>query len=145
MDPLQLPRFLVVEVHNFGGFFGGDTVTLSATPLPGGAPGEDLTTAAPDDEVEPVTLVIDEKALRNMRERHKLAPGMVFALALDGERVDEAWLLAAASHEELRAALGPLEVAGPLEGPLTVSRRCPRCGRWALVELFGPGCPACGS
>lgn len=132
MNPLQLPRYIVTEVHNYGGFFGGDTVTLSAQPA--GAAGDEL------------TLVIDEKALENVSERHKIVPGMVLALKMDGERVDHAWVLSAAQHEELRAALGPVTIAGPLDKPVVLSKRCPSCERWTAREYLGAGqCPACGA
>ena len=58
-------RIWVTEVHNFGGFFGGDTVTLSATPWPDG-----------DEE----TLTIDERALANVRERHLIGAEMLLEL-----------------------------------------------------------------
>lgn len=114
-------RFEVLEVHNFGGFFGGDTVTLDAAPLD-----------APDDLTP---LVIDERALENIPDRHKVAPGMVFALTMDGDRVDHAVLLAAPSHAELRAALGDPVIDGPLAEPLVLSARCPRCERWVVGDL----------
>src|SRR5437773_12578042 len=67
-------QYLVQEVHNFGGFFGGDTVTLTATQQ-----------GTPDDER---TLTIDERAFTNVRDRHTIAAGMLLALKLTGERVD---------------------------------------------------------
>lgn len=123
-------RLLITEVHNYGGFFGGDTVTLDAAPV-----------SDPDDWR---TLVIDARALDNVPERHRLLAGMVLDLEMDGERVDRARLLAAPTHEELRGALGPAAVEGPLSEPLLLSGRCPRCERWVLAELLGAdGCAIC--
>src|SRR3712207_3529737 len=70
----------VTEVHNFGGFFGGDTVTLSAVPWPTG---------------EEATLTIDEKALANITARHTLGAEMLLQLDFAGERIDRAHLVAA--------------------------------------------------
>src|SRR5258705_6209690 len=93
--------YLVHEVHNFGGFFGGDTITL---------------TAARRDTQAEQTLTIDERAFTNVRDRHTIAAGMLLALTLSGERVDRAELLGAASQVELRAALGAPQVARTLAG-----------------------------
>ncbi|NJM05965.1 hypothetical protein HC891_06845 [Candidatus Gracilibacteria bacterium] len=57
--------FLVTEVHNFGGFFGGDTVTLSGRRW-----------GAADAAEE--TLTIDAAALVNVPQRHHVAADMVF-------------------------------------------------------------------
>lgn len=122
--------YLVREVHNFGGFFGGDTVTLTATPA-----------GAPDDEQ---TLTIDERAFCNLRDRHTVMAGMLLALAFAGERVERAELLGAATREELRAALGPAEPRGPLEAPLVLSYHCARCGVWVAGSPAGRACRLCG-
>ena len=92
----EATRFLVQEVHNFGGFFGGDTVTLTATPFGGaGVPGG-----------EEQTITIDQQALTNVRDRHSISAGMLLELSRTGDRVDRAELLGAATHAQLRAALG---------------------------------------
>src|SRR5918992_1201605 len=75
----QQTLYLVSEVHNFGGFFGGDTVTLTATPR-----------GVPDDER---TITIDQRALANFRDRHTISAGMLLALAFTADRVDRAELL----------------------------------------------------
>jgi hypothetical protein len=122
--------YLVREVHNFGGFFGGDTVTLTAT-VQGG----------PDEER---TLTIDERALANVRDRHTIAAGMLLAVKLTGERVDRAELLGAATRAELRAALGAAQVDGPLEGPRILSYRCAACGLWVAGAPEDGRCRLCG-
>jgi len=122
--------YLVQEVHNFGGFFGGDTVTL--------------TVVQRDTQAER-TLTIDERAFTNVRDRHTIAAGMLLALALSGERVDRAELLGAASQAELRAALGMPQLAGPLAGPQILSYRCEECGLWVAGVPEAGQCRVCGA
>jgi hypothetical protein len=123
-------RFLVSEVHNFGGFFGGDTVTLS---------GADWRVAGAPEE----TLTIDAAALANVADRHMIAAGMLLGLAMAGERVERAVLLGAAGHAELRRALGTPQLPARLAGPLTLSHRCGHCALWVETTEAG-GCPLCG-
>lgn len=128
----HMERYQVTEVHNYGGFFGGDTITLDAAPL--------------DDPEAVRTLVIDAPALANVPDRHMISAGMVFELELDGERVDLARLLAASEQAELREALGPPTIAGPLDQPLLLSARCPSCGLWVQGELWAqPQCGLCAA
>lgn len=130
IDTPSTPIYHVREVHNFGGFFGGDTVTLTATPA-----------GAPDDEQ---TLTIDERAFSNVRDRYTVMAGMLLALTFAGDRVDRAELLAAATREELRAALGPAAFDGPLNGPLVLSYRCDSCGLWVAGAPTNGACRLCG-
>jgi hypothetical protein len=123
--------YLVREVHNFGGFFGGDTVTLSAVAYG----------SASDEEH---TLTIDERALANVRDRHTIAAGMLLAVKLSGERVDRAELLGAATRAELRAALGAAQIDGPLNGPQILSYRCAACGLWVAGAPEDGRCRLCG-
>ncbi|MCU0495418.1 MAG: hypothetical protein MUD01_27835 [Chloroflexaceae bacterium] len=123
-------QFLVSEVHNFGGFFGGDTVTLS---------GQRWREAGAEEE----TLTIDQAALTNIGERHNVSAGMLFVLELAGERVDKATLLAASDHGSLRRALGPALPPAPLPGPTVLSYHCTHCGLWvagAPDEADGGAC-----
>jgi hypothetical protein len=124
-------RIMVQEVHNFGGFFGGDTVTLTATPA--GAPGPEL------------ALTIDQQALANVRDRHTISAGMLLDLTMAGERVDRAELLGAANHAELRAALGVAVPAGPLDAPQILSYRCDSCGLWVAGAPIDGACRLCGA
>jgi hypothetical protein len=122
---------LITELHNFGGFFGGDTVTLSGRPW--------RAAEAPEQ-----TLTIDEAALANVADRHTLAPGMLIELAFAGERVERAALLGAASHGELRRALGdPPLPAGPLAAPLALAHRCAACELWVPTAPDPERCPIC--
>ncbi len=134
MNAEETSRWRVLEVHNFGGFFGGDTVTLTA--------------ARCDDGVEE-TITIDEKALRNMNERHAVAPDMVFDLLMAGERVDRAELLGASEWAVLQAALAleaPPELA---DGPSIRAYRCDACALWVVgtpdVGAQGARCALCAS
>ena len=124
-------RYLVREVHNYGGFFGGDTVTLTA-----------VRPAAPDVEE---TLTIDQQALANVADRHTIAAGMLLELTLSGARVDRAELLGAATQAELRAALGTPTIAGPLDGPLILSYRCDACDLWVAGAPGEGRCRLCAT
>jgi hypothetical protein len=124
-------RYLVQEVHNFGGFFGGDTVTLTATPY--GGPGDES------------TITIDQGTLANVRDRHTIAAGMLLELTMAGERVDRAVLLGAASQIELRAALGPAALPERLDGPQVLSYACPGCGLWVAGTPIESACAICGA
>jgi hypothetical protein len=122
----------VTEVHNFGGFFGGDTVTLSAEPWPAG---------------EEITLTIDEKALENLSARHLVAPHMLFQFDFAGERIDRARLLAARVREELNQAIGDAPSTDILDQPRIRAYRCESCQLWVLGqpkgELEQPICGIC--
>lgn len=109
----------VTEVHNFGGFFGGDTVTLSATPWPEG---------------EEETLTIDEKALDNITNRHTVAPEMLLQLVCSGERIDNAKLLAAREIDTLHQALGDAPVAPKLDAPQIRAYHCTSCNLWVVGQ-----------
>ena len=125
-------RFLVQEVHNFGGFFGGDTVTLTATPFD-------------DPAGQEQTITIDQQALSNVADRHQISAGMLLALERTGDRVDRAELLGAATHAELRAALGAPTPQGALAGPLILSYYCATCRRWVAGAPAQGLCRICGS
>src|SRR5215208_3211866 len=131
----DVSRFMVQEVHNFGGFFGGDTLTLTATPF-----GSDAVPAG-----EEQTITIDQQALANVRDRHTISVGMLLELARTGERVDRAELLGAATHAQLRAALGPPAATGPLAEPLILSYACRTCNLWVAGSPEQGRCLLCGS
>jgi hypothetical protein len=131
----EATRFLVQEVHNFGGFFGGDTVTLTATAF-GGA-------GLPASEEQ--TITIDQQALTNVRDRHSIGAGMLLELSCTGDRVDRAELLGAATHAQLRAALGPPAVPSPLAEPLILSYACHTCKLWVAGAPEQHRCRICGT
>jgi rubrerythrin len=126
-------HFHITELHNFGGFFGGDTVTLSGAPW-GAA------------EAEEQTLTIDQAALTNVADRHTLSVGMVLDLVFAGERVETATLLGARDPDQLRAALGPPSLPETLDAPLVLSFACAACGLWVSNgSATPPNCPVCGA
>jgi hypothetical protein len=131
----EATRFLVQEVHNFGGFFGGDTVTLTATPF------GDAAMSAGEEQ----TITIDQQALANVRDRHSIGAGMLLELSRTGERVDRAELLGAATHAQLRAALGAPPATGPLAEPLILSYACHTCNLWVAGAPEHGRCLLCGS
>lgn len=122
--------FEVSEVHNYGGFFGGDTVTL------------DVMAIADHNDWRP--LVIDAKALENIPERHNLLAGMVLTLEFSGERVDRAMLIAARDYDELRTALGVNQLPTSGAEPIKLSGCCEQCQRWLPAQhLHAQGCVVC--
>ncbi len=126
-------RWTVSEVHNFGGFFGGDTVTLTASSW--------------DDQAEE-TITIDERALVDIADRHKVAPAMVFDLLMAGERVERAQLVGAREWPILASALELHASPAPLLAPLVRAYHCERCELWVLGEPLpretGHCCRLCG-
>jgi hypothetical protein len=125
-------RLLITELHNFGGFFGGDTVTLS------GAEWRAEAAAEP-------TLTIDQAALANVADRHTLAVGMLLELQFAGERVERAVLLGARSHNELRRALGEPALPAQLDTPLALSHHCASCELWVTTAHEPERCPICAA
>ncbi|PDW00216.1 hypothetical protein [Candidatus Chloroploca asiatica] len=109
--------FLVTEVHNFGGFFGGDTVSLSGK-------------AWRDPEAAEQTLTIDEAALVNLTDRHLVAAGMLLELTFAGARVEAAVVRGASEHATLRRALGEPELPPTLSELVLLSCRCAACKLW---------------
>src|SRR5436190_12875465 len=80
--------YIVVDVLNFGGFFGGETVTLDAAPL-----------ATPD---KIVGFIIPEHLFDNLTQRHLIAAGMALGLVVDGGEVRAATVLGAPTREQLK-------------------------------------------
>ena len=83
--------FRVREVLNYGGFFAGDTVTVTAHAV-----------ATPDVEV---TLTIDQGALTNLDDRFQIVAGMALEVQLEGEHVVSATLAAVPERAALRTAV----------------------------------------
>lgn len=133
MSSENMQLFMVQEVQNYGGFFGGETLTLIARAA-----------AIPDAEEQ--TFTIDEQALVNVRERYAIVAGMVLDLTFaPGGRVERAALIAAATRMELREALGTALLPEHLAAPLVISYRCTCCGLWVAGEQSHKTCPVCGN
>lgn len=108
--------YIVVDVLNFGGFFGGETVTLDASPMSN----RDKITG----------FIIPEHLFDNLTQRHLITAGMALGLVVDGGEVRAATVYGAPTREQLRAIVkqpAP-EEAGP--GPRALSYRCPNCDLW---------------
>jgi rubrerythrin len=123
-------RLRISEIHNFGGFFGGDTVSLSGA-------------AWREPDAPEQTLTIDAAALANVPERHRLAAGMLLELTFAGERVERATLLGAPSCAALRAALGEPELPASLDAPHILAHRCAHCALWVATAQNPARCPVC--
>ncbi len=117
-----MQHIFVTEVHNYGGFFGGDTVTLAAVPWPEG---------------EETTFTIDEKALQNVSDRYLIAAEMVLQIELAGERVDRAWLLGARDWDMLKPTLGDTAPTTMLDEPQIRAYYCGACDLWILGQPAG--------
>jgi len=125
-------RLLITELHNFGGFFGGDTVTLSGRPWR-------------QEGADERTLTIDEGALANVADRHTLTPGMLLELAFAGERVERATLLGAPGYVELRRAIGEAPLPDTLVAPRILSHACAACQLWVITMPDPASCPICAT
>ena len=115
--------YVVDEVLNYGGFFGGTTVTLYAHP--------------PDQPDADRQFIISEHNFENLRDndRFKVLEGQVLGLLLDGDEVRAARIVAAPTREGLRAATAPpLPPTGAELGPRALAYHCPHCGLWIAGE-----------
>jgi len=123
-----MPIFRVDDVLNYGGFFGGDTVTLTTHPL-----------NEPSNEQ---TLTIDQGALTNVGgDRYKIVGGMALVLQFEGERVASAAVLAAKERETLRNAVVEAQAQGlPLQAPRLFAYHCQQCDLWILGEPHDGKC-----
>lgn len=128
--------YLVVDVLNFGGFFGGETVTLDASPQ-----------ANPD---KVVSFIIPEHVFDNLTIRHLIASGMVLGLVVDNGEVRAARVLGAPMREQLKEIVKPpiAGEAGP--SPRALSYRCTHCNLWITGtperrEDGGYYCLICGT
>ena len=108
--------YIVTDVLNFGGFFGGETVTLDAAPM-----------SAPD---KVSGFIIPEHVFDNLTQRHLIAPGMALGLVVDNGEVRAARVLGAPTREQLKDVVKPPEHTGAGPGPRALSYKCARCNLW---------------
>src|SRR5436309_7562692 len=80
--------YVVTDVLNFGGFFGGETVTLDAAPM-----------SAPD---KVSGFIIPEHVFDNLTQRHLIASGMALELVVDNGQVRAPRGLGAPTREQLK-------------------------------------------
>jgi hypothetical protein len=117
--------YRVHDVLNYGGFFAGDTVTLTAQAV-GAAEREQ-------------TITIDQGALTNVGgDRYKIVGGMALDLQFEGERVGAAALVAAPERATLRNAVTVKDER--LHGPRLFSYYCKQCNLWILGEPHDGRC-----
>lgn len=113
----QYATYVVTDVLNFGGFFGGETVTLDAYPM-----------SAPDTFV---SFIIPEHLFDNLTQRHLIAPGMALGLIVDNGEVRAARVLGAPTREQLKEIVKqPAADAASASGPRALSYRCQHCNLW---------------
>src|SRR5437868_1395264 len=93
--------YKIHEVLNYGGFFAGDTVTITAHEA-----------GKPDDEV---TLTIDQGALTNLDDRYQVLAGMALDVQGEGGHIVAATLVATPERVALRSIVKPKQAA--LAGP----------------------------
>ena len=135
--PVPFPVYLVREVHNYGGFFGGDTVSLTASPQD-----------APDTALD---LTIADNVFDNLSDRHAVVAGLVLALDLDGDEVRRAVVVGAQDRQALKKALRPAPPPpAPADGGLVraLAYHCGHCELWIAGAPDGSGpytCRVCGS
>lgn len=111
--------YRVQDVLNYGGFFAGDTVTLTAH--------------AVNQPATEQTMTIDQGALTNVGgDRYKIVGGMALDLRFEGERVASATVVGAKERETLRKAIPPS--TDPLDAPRMFAYRCAQCDLWILGE-----------
>lgn len=111
--------FRVTEVLNYGGFFAGDTITLTAKEA-----------GKPDEER---TFTIDQGVLTNVGgDRYKVLAGMALDLQTEGEHVSVASVVGAKDRAALRGAV--VLPPQPLNGPRMFSYYCKQCDLWILGE-----------
>lgn len=112
----EFKTYIVTDVLNFGGFFGGETVTLDAVPK-----------AAPD---RIASFIIPEHVFENLTVRHLIASGMALGLVVDNGEVRAARVLGAPTREQLKEIVKPPSPneAGP--GPRALMYRCATCDLW---------------
>jgi len=115
----------VREVTSYGGFFGGDSITLIATPL---------------DDGDGRTLTIEQDDLAV--DRHRIVGGMVLDARLEGDHIARATIAAAPERAQLRDMLPP--EAGPLDGPRAFSHYCKACALWIRGEPLNGTCRLLG-
>jgi hypothetical protein len=115
--------YVIDEVLNYGGFFGGNTVTIYAH--------------TPDHAREDRKFIIAEQNFENLKDgdRFKVLEGLVLGLVLDGDEVRAARVAAAPTREGLRAATAPPRPAPGHElEARSLAYHCPDCNLWVAGQ-----------
>jgi len=112
----EFVTYVVTDVLNFGGFFGGETVTLDAAPM-----------STPD---KISGFIIPEHVFENLTMRHLIAAGMALGLVVDNGEVRAARVLGAPTREQLKEIVKPPAPSEAGPGPRALSYKCANCGLW---------------
>ena len=108
--------YIVADVLNFGGFFGGETVTLDAS----------LRSNA--DKL--ASFIIPEHVFDNLTQRHLIAPGIALGLVVDNGEVSAARVLGAPTREQLKEIVKSPAPSDSGPAPRALSYRCAACNLW---------------
>src|SRR4051812_23292604 len=139
MEPARdYEYYLVDEVLNYGGFFGGNTVTLYGR--------------TPDRSREDPKFIIAEQNFENLRDgdRFKEQEGELLGLILDGDEVRAARLAGAPTRQALREATATPPPDHNDPGPRALSYFCAHDNLWMYGQpprRDGDGpyyCAVCG-
>lgn len=108
--------YIVADVLNFGGFFGGETVTLDAR--------------LRSDPSKISSFIIPEHVFDNLTVRHLIAPDMALGLVVENGEVRAARVLGAPTREQLKEIVKspPANESGP--APRALSYKCSDCNLW---------------
>src|SRR3954453_5039403 len=112
----QYVPYKVLDVLNFGGFFGGETVTLDAAPF-----------ATPD---KISGFIIPEHVFDNLTQRHLIAAGMVLGLVVDNGEVRAARVLGAPTREQLKEIVKQPAPGEAEPGPRALMYKCSHDDLW---------------
>jgi hypothetical protein len=128
--------YIVKDVLNFGGFFGGETVTLDAAPM------------SEPDKVS--GFIIPEHVFDNLTMRHLIASGMALGLVVDNGEVRAARVLGAPTREQVKEIVKQPEHVGTGPGPRALMYKCANDNLWitGMPDQHDDGsyyCRLCGS
>ena len=108
--------YRVVDVLNYGGFFGGETVTLDAYPF-----------SAPD---RITGFIIPEHLFDNLTQRHLIQAGWLSAWWWMAEKCVPRRVLGAPTREQLKELVKPPSHEGSTAAPRGLSYKCAHCDLW---------------
>ncbi|HKP53832.1 MAG TPA: hypothetical protein VJ183_14420 [Chloroflexia bacterium] len=108
--------YVVADVLNFGGFFGGETVTLDAS--------------LRSDPGKMSSFIIPEHVFDNLTVRHLIAPGMALGLVVENGEVRAARVLGAPTREQLKEIVKPPAPSDSGPAPRALSYKCATCNLW---------------
>ncbi len=129
--------YRVQEVLNYGGFFGGDTISAIFVPYAGG---------------EERDFTLDEHLFDNLKDRYKVLDGFILDLETDeqGDKVSRARVLAAPELRQLKEAIDPGTPSEQARRYRVFAYKCSAENLWVRgePEELGEGryrCVLCGA